>query len=852
METIIDEEKKVKHDTLATNVESVFDDLSKIKVQLSAADVESCYMPIIQSGGQYDLRPNAQSSSSLIKYDVIMCSLGARYKGYCSNIARTFFIDPTKSMEAAYEILRQAHELCVSSLRPGVKVDSVVHKVRKFVESNDPKLLPHLTKNLGFGLGLEFRESTNNLSGKNSNIVQEGMAFNVAIGLDNIPNKLTKTEAKRSNKHLETYSIFIADTVAVLKEENKVYTKVSKSWSKIRYDIDDAGKEEASPAKKKKKPASDSIHGPVDTSISGTRNQLLQSRLRDQQRQLEGKETDHERRERHQAELMVRKREEAMRRLEEKDKQDDPTEEKVKKIQSYRSAVDFPKNANEKQVFVDMRSESILVPINGIPTPFHISTIKNVSKSEEDKATYLRINFYTPGLSLGRDCSPAMQAMLQQHDKKLFIKELGFRSVDALNLNMNYRMIKELQKRVKQRQQLQQEKSDLVVQEDLILTKDRRVPRLSDLTARPPLSGRKTQGVLEAHANGLRFKSLKNERLDILYSNIKHAIFQPCDQELVVLVHFHLKNHIMIGKKKFRDVQFFTEVMESSQNLDNRRRSMYDPDELDEENRERQLRSKLNQTFKEFCRKVETTIERAQFSITFDIPYRELGFQGTPHKEMILLQPTVNCLVNLTEHPFFIVSLSEIEHVHFERVMFTSKNFDLVILLKNFDLPPFRISAIPMADLESLKEWLDDIDLCFTTGTANLNWKTIMQTIKQDERFYLDTDEDGMSKPAGWEFLKMEGSDDDDDDEEDQESNFSLSDVESDAESESDSSDASSDASVDEEDSSDFSGEDIDEEAPSWEELEREATAEERLKGKRKSNDDGSYSSSKKKKKSRR
>lgn len=37
---------------------------------------------------------------------------------------------------------------------------------------------------------------------------------------------------------------------------------------------------------------------------------------------------------------------------------------------------------------------------------------------------------------------------------------------------------------------------------------------------------------------------------DILFSNIKHLFFQPCDHELLVILHIHLKSPIMIGKKK--------------------------------------------------------------------------------------------------------------------------------------------------------------------------------------------------------------------------------------------------------------------------------------------------------------
>lgn len=42
------------------------------------------------------------------------------------------------------------------------------------------------------------------------------------------------------------------------------------------------------------------------------------------------------------------------------------------------------------------------MPIYGIPVPFHISTIKNISQSVEGDYTYLRINFFHPGATMGR------------------------------------------------------------------------------------------------------------------------------------------------------------------------------------------------------------------------------------------------------------------------------------------------------------------------------------------------------------------------------------------------------------------------------------------------------------------
>ena len=49
-----------------------------------------------------------------------------------------------------------------------------------------------------------------------------------------------------------------------------------------------------------------------------------------------------------------------------------------------------------------------------------------------------------------------------------------------------------------------------------------------------------------------------------------------------------------MGKKKTQDVQFYTEVMEVNQAIDAGRRSMYDPDELEEEQRERETRNRVS------------------------------------------------------------------------------------------------------------------------------------------------------------------------------------------------------------------------------------------------------------------
>lgn len=62
------------------------------------------------------------------------------------------------------------------------------------------------------------------------------------------------------------------------------------------------------------------------------------------------------------------------------------------------------------------------------------------------------------------------------------------------------------------------------------------------------------------------------------------------------------------------------EVMESAVKLNETRRKAYDQDELVEEQREREMRNRMNKMFLRFTKDVED-----KYNLEFDAPYRELG-----------------------------------------------------------------------------------------------------------------------------------------------------------------------------------------------------------------------------------
>ena len=608
----------------------------------------------------------------------------------------------------------------------------------------------------------------------------------------------------------------------------EVLTKMSKAITNVAYNVNDVDEDDEDDddddddedAKLARKLAND-----PSNSNGGRRSRRL---ARDPNEVAEVAEGVAER-ERRQIALMERRNEERVREIARQNSRKrgkGAEEDQAEELEAYRNPRDYPPNVQPNQVKVDMARQCVILPVFGNPIPFHISTIKNVVLPDPDNATLLRINFYTAGIALGKDAPVNMAKLVQKYAPYAsFIREMTFRSLDGNNLVAAFRQISELRKRARAKEIRESEEQNLVKQEKLVRTKNERVPRLSDLTMRPVFAGRKTQGNLEAHTNGLRFISTRGEVVDIMYSNIKYAIFQPCENEIMVLVHFHLKNAIMVGKKKYIDIQFFTEVVDASQAVDNGRRSMYDPDEMDDEQRERTLRKRLNSAFRDFCKKVDATAKKNNYELEFDIPYRDLGFTGNPHKEMVNVLPTLNCLVNLTETPFFVVDLDNVDHVHFERVTYMSKAFDIILINKDFTKMPWRVDMIPNGDKDAIQEWLTDMDITYTEGPMNLNWKSILNTAKDDDRFYMNTEDDEYTnKEAGWEILRMFGKDDNDDDEEDEDdSEFGEESAEEEEELEED--DEEDYDSVDDDESDFDADEELEEQGMDWDEMEQQAAA---------------------------
>lgn len=346
---------------------------------------------------------------------------------------------------------------------------------------------------------------------------------------------------------------------------------------------------------------------------------------------------------------------------------------------------------------------------------------------------------------------------------------------------------------------------------------------MNDIFIRPAMDGKRVAGKVEIHQNGLRYlPPLNTQRVDILFSNIKHLFFQPCQHELIVIIHVHLKDPILIGKKKTKDVQFYREASDIQFDETGNRKRKYrfgDEEEFEAEQQERQRRAELDKLFQKFAGQIADAGKNENVDV--DIPFRELGFNGVPFRSNVFCQPSTDCLVQLTEPPFMVITLDDIEIAHLERVQFGLKNFDMVFVFKDFHRPPSHINTIPVESLENVKEWLDSVNIPFSEGPLNLNWPTIMKTVTADPHaFFAD---------GGWSFLAAE-SDDEDGDEESEESAFEMSDSELAASDESSEDDSDFDDAASAE-ASDNVSEDDESEGEDWDELEKKAKRKDRESG---------------------
>lgn len=820
MMKIVDDEIKISNAKLSDQIDNRIEnarwfsknDLGKriLSDKVDPDQIEWCYHPIIQSGKEFDLRPSAQSNNKpLVGDGTILCSIGLRYKNYCSNISRTFLINPTKQMDQDFEfLLKLQSKLIDDIIKVGKTSNQIYEEAVKYIESERSDLVSHFTKNCGWLMGIEFRDSTFIFNGKLDRKIQANQVFSLTIGFNDLVSEK------------KPYALLLSDTIQVTESEvivlsNHLRSKPDVSFSFSENDIKDEldGNEPRLKSEKDLK---------IEKNLNNieSNSKILKKKLRNESTQNEDNLNQEQIRQETQRKLHDKRLQEGLSRFSKADAADESDYKPIfKKYDSYIRESQIPSNVRDLKIHVDYKNQTIMLPICGRPVPFHINSFKNGSQNEEGDFTYLRLNFNSPGS--GGVASKSKELPYEDSPENSFIRSFTFRSRDRQRMVDVYKAIQDLKKDSVKREQERKQLEDVVSQANLIELKGSRVKRLENVLVRPQHDTKKAGGVLSIHENGIRYQSSfkLEQKVDILFSNIKHLFFQPSKDELIVLIHCHLHSPLIIGKRKTYDVQFYREASDMAFDETGGRKRKYrygDEDELQQEQEERRRKAALDKEFKNFAQLIA---DSSNGRVDLDIPFRELGFQGVPSRSAVFCMPTRDCLVQLIDPPYMVITLEEIEIAHLERVQFGLKNFDMVFVFKDFNKPVVHINTIPMELIEDVKNWLTDVDIPISEGQMNLNWPSIMKTVIADPyQFFVD---------GGWSFLTGTG-ETDEEEEEEEESEFEASD-----EDPSDEDVASEEDAYSEDDSvsglgSEVSGSEEESEGEDWDEMEKKAASEDK------------------------
>ena len=186
--------------------------------QLGAEDIS--FEPIVAFGKNSASPHYTPAETKYKKSDVVLIDMGMKYKGYCSDMTRTFL--PKKASSSLidhYELVLTAQENCIQNVRAGHKGTHGDFLSRSVFEAVD--LAEKFTHSNGHGVGLEIHEAPSlSIKQKRKDRTMklvENMVITVEPGL--------YFEGK--------YGIRIEDMIVVGKSKNKNLTKFPKKIEKI-------------------------------------------------------------------------------------------------------------------------------------------------------------------------------------------------------------------------------------------------------------------------------------------------------------------------------------------------------------------------------------------------------------------------------------------------------------------------------------------------------------------------------------------------------------------------------------------------------------------------------------------
>ncbi len=138
--------------------------------------------PTIVASGKHSAIPHWETSEEVVlKNQPLLIDMGLKYKGYCSDFTRTFYLgNPDKKFIEIYNIVKEAHIAATEKVKAGIPIKEIDLTARQIIEKSGYG--DYFTHSTGHGIGIDIHEDPR-IYKDNENILQENTVFTIEPGI---------------------------------------------------------------------------------------------------------------------------------------------------------------------------------------------------------------------------------------------------------------------------------------------------------------------------------------------------------------------------------------------------------------------------------------------------------------------------------------------------------------------------------------------------------------------------------------------------------------------------------------------------------------------------------------------
>ena len=153
--------------------------IKELGFKYGAEDVS--FDPIVAFGKNSAIPHHEPGNTKLKKNDIVLIDMGMKYKGYCSDMTRTFFTGkPTKHQAEVYNLVLESQLQAIAKIKAGVSGKKADQYSREIIEKAGYGDFYGLAG--GHGVGLDIHESPA-LSSKYTGKIRKGTVITIEPGV---------------------------------------------------------------------------------------------------------------------------------------------------------------------------------------------------------------------------------------------------------------------------------------------------------------------------------------------------------------------------------------------------------------------------------------------------------------------------------------------------------------------------------------------------------------------------------------------------------------------------------------------------------------------------------------------